>query len=150
MHDWHDARGIGRPHISAYSLASLNRGLFCAGFCTIGAALVPAGARPRLSPRPLPVPEGRGHHSSQELDFRLSRVRLFNSIRNRKTRPELRSIAVDLLQPFQQRVDKSSIAATERLRVDWRVMIITGVQRNAKLASAKYEHLRGGTNHFCQ
>jgi hypothetical protein len=45
--------GIGRRRIRAYSLISLYRGLFYSGFYRIGAALIPMGARPRLSPRPL-------------------------------------------------------------------------------------------------
>ena len=44
--------GIGRRRIRAYSLISLYRGLFYSGVYRIGAALIPMGARPRLSPRP--------------------------------------------------------------------------------------------------
>ena len=44
--------GIGRRHIRAYSLASLNRGLFCAGFYRVEAAPSPRKSAAPISLRP--------------------------------------------------------------------------------------------------
>ena len=81
--------GIGRRHIRAYSLASLNRGLFCAGFCTIrGRSRPPRRRRPDSSPRPQ-VPRVGATIPAMNCDFIIS------------ARGCMHPLAMYLLQPFQ-------------------------------------------------
>src|SRR5215475_16176556 len=66
--------GITFALYPAYSLISLNPGLFASGFCRIGAALHPGEHGPDLPLRP--HEKGRGQHSYNELRHSLGRSRL--------------------------------------------------------------------------